>query len=153
MNVVRHACFISCFQYCQGTPTGSEKWISFFLLSFLSAYVPIAEAQLQSRLELLQFLRDHKLHSAHGKYYTPGYENVSTCTNETLLCYILEMQVMMYEEDAKSEHLLDLMKLHIQENSLSMRQCLPCEAYEEKDSKTFVENFRTFVQRLLNEAS
>lgn len=148
---VRQACFFCCFRCCQDCPPNSEIWNSLFLLSCVCAYVSAAEA-MQDIFELRSFLKDHEKYfkTSDATYYTPGYKEINKpCFNETLLCYIVEVQVILYENKGESERsriLLELMKKAYE--SLNSGNCLPCEAFEETNSTTFLHNFHTFLQKV-----
>ncbi|KAJ8269600.1 hypothetical protein COCON_G00122070 [Conger conger] len=148
---VRQACFFCCFRYCQDWPPNGEIWISFFFLSCLCTYISVAEAQRQSISELRQFLCTHEqdFKTSGSTYYTPGYETISdACFNKTLLCYIVETQVILYEtKGERSPNILEPMAEEFQKG-IERHSCLPCEAFEETNATTFLQNFHTFLQKI-----
>ncbi|XP_035283582.1 interleukin-15 isoform X2 [Anguilla anguilla] len=132
---VRQACFFCCFRCCQDCPPNSEIWNSLFLLSCVCAYMSAAEA-MQDIFELRSFLKDHEKYfkRSNATYYTPGYK---------------EINVILYETEGESERsriVLELMKNAYE--SLNSVNCLPCEAFEETNSTTFLHNFHTFLQKV-----
>lgn len=146
---VRQACFLCCFQYCQNCPFNIEICISFVFLSCLCAYTSMAEALKQNIFELRDFLRTHKqdFMRSDAMYYTPGYETISmACFNKTLLCYIAEAEVILYEtKGERSLSVLEPMRNDIRSQNNS---CSPCEAFQETNSTTFWDNFNIFLQKL-----
>ncbi|KAJ8383061.1 hypothetical protein SKAU_G00038390 [Synaphobranchus kaupii] len=82
-------------------------------------------------------------------YYNPGNETISeACFNKTLLCYVAEAQVILYETTGeRSINLLEPTRDHIPSQNSGNASCLPCEAFQEADAVTFLKSFHTFLER------
>ncbi|KAJ8403629.1 hypothetical protein AAFF_G00349550 [Aldrovandia affinis] len=149
---VRHTCVFCYFCYCQDCPHNGEIWVLFFLLSCLSASISVAEAERQDFRELRKFLKKHEqvFKNSDAMYYTPSYEtrNGEACFNKVLLCYILETQVILYETNGGSTNSLEPMAKDFQLQNDWNKSCSPCEAFEETNSITFIESFRTFMYKM-----
>ncbi|KAI1883635.1 hypothetical protein AGOR_G00233600 [Albula goreensis] len=144
---VRHACFFCCLRYCQDSPPKGEIWIYFFVWSCLSA---AAEAQRQDLIELRTFIENNKqdFKNSDHSYYTPSHDTTNkSCINNTLLCYILEAQVINYEtRGGRSITILEAMTEEIRSLNSGMNSCSPCEAFEETNSTTFIKRFEMFIK-------
>nr|XP_015200166.1 PREDICTED: interleukin-15-like isoform X1 [Lepisosteus oculatus] len=175
---VSHVYIYCCFHLFLGCPLTSEAWLSLFFLSCVYANMPTTEALDQALREMQTCLESNLslLKSAGCVYYTP--EDYDTdCTNTLFECYILEMEVIIFEldQDYESVHSLqtflehakkkitnDLKNLGTETDSSQVHHisgtqeistgiflhCKRCEEYEEKTAEAFLSKFQTFLQHL-----
>ncbi|XP_066574490.1 interleukin-15 isoform X2 [Amia ocellicauda] len=95
--------YVSCYfhLFLERSPN-SEAWISLFILSCLSADMPITEAN-QNLIEMQIFLNKSLsyFNKSTAYLYTPEIPTDRKCVNVSFQCYILEMEVIIFELENK----------------------------------------------------
>ncbi|KAG1956051.1 interleukin [Pimephales promelas] len=88
---------------------------------------------------------EHLFRNSTATLYTPNTENINECTYKLIDCFVMEMNVLLYEEEPKNE-------LHtLIEQTLKHYECKGKTYYCEQElanSMVFFERMRTFLQKL-----
>ncbi|KAG1956050.1 interleukin [Pimephales promelas] len=102
----RCVCNPWCFENHMECLLNSEVWNSILILSCLSALLPVAEGQAMQALEDLRGAlekMEHLFRNSTATLYTPNTENINECTYKLIDCFVMEMNVLLYEEEPKNE--------------------------------------------------
>ncbi|XP_053478010.1 interleukin-15 [Ictalurus furcatus] len=133
-----------------------EGWNSFLILSCLSLFTTHVNAHShQSLIELQVVLNEMAplFDGSKASLYAP-LPNVKECTKKLMLCYLLECNVMLHEENGNKDNLEFIEQLtEVYSDSQNCSMCLACETHPLADSRTFSQRMQTFVQKLLSDTS
>ncbi|CAL8286574.1 unnamed protein product [Arctogadus glacialis] len=126
-------------------------WLCLFILSILSSSTCATAAPSDVTLELHRLLK--RINSSIEKSdallysYAPTPENPEKCKNMSLICYVCELKVIIFEEEIEEEkpeiyHLENILPLQ-----LSSVNCPPCEAQTLVPATKFRQNFKDLLEK------
>ncbi|KAF7710112.1 interleukin-15 [Silurus meridionalis] len=152
-RTVRCICVVWCIGRNLEYHITLEGWNSFLILSCLSVFTTHVDAHSEQSLQELQILLKNMtplLEVSKASLYAP-MPSVQGCTKKLMLCYLLELNVILHEENGEEKHLsviYDLIKHYNSANHCSM--CSKCEAHSLANTTTFSQRMNSFVMMLLS---
>uniref|UniRef100_A0A667YDS8 Interleukin n=1 Tax=Myripristis murdjan TaxID=586833 RepID=A0A667YDS8_9TELE len=140
--------WLSCDHYRESHKT--QVWLCFFILSVLSTSTHAVPQAVKQEIQTCLSRLNHTIQKSDALLYAPSIDDIGHCKNASLACYMLELLVVLYEEDIKSNEEVECIlnfnqSLPSQENS---DICPPCEAYPLNNTTVFLERLKELLQSM-----
>ncbi|XP_048827052.1 interleukin-15-like isoform X2 [Brienomyrus brachyistius] len=141
---VRHGGFF--LPHCQCFK--GDVWIKYCILSCLCECLGNTEApdfkEINKRLNKQRdAFQETRIFVPNGMYYAP--DSNYNCTWHEMLCYVLELEVIMNEANVSIDTFWEDLKNHSSEKATNSG-CPQCEEYQETNTEMFLHKFDRFLQ-------